>query len=89
MNAGGVLESRRGAWIQERCLDLYRRGAWIYERCLESVPVLGREGVQIFATVFFCMLVCRRPALKEVLVILEKLLSCLEEVLGSRRRAWI
>ena len=42
-----------------------------------------------FRDCFFCMLVCRRPALKEVLVILEKLLSCLEEVLGSRRRAWI
>ena len=48
MNAGGALESRRGAWIQERCLDLHRTGAWIQERC---VPVLGREGMQIVATV--------------------------------------
>ena len=49
----------------------------------------GAGGLANLRDCSFFLLVCRRPALKKVLVILEKLLSCLEEVLGSRRRAWI
>ena len=73
VNAGGVLESK-GVWIQEGCL-----GAWVQKKCLGSVLVLGLEG----------LLICRRPDLKEVLVVLEEVLGLLEEVLVSGRGAWI
>ena len=61
----------------------------------------GAGGLANLRDCSFFLLVCRRPALKKVLVILEEVLAFLEgawiqercldlgEVLGSRRGAWI
>lgn len=62
--------------------------------CLGSEEVLGKRsgpgagGLANFRD-YFVSLVCRRPDLKEVLVVLEEVLGLLEEVLVSGRGAWI
>ena len=82
LNLGEVLGFRRGAWIYIGEVLGFRRGAW------KAFRSWGGRACT-FSRLFFFSACLSSSCSKKVLVLLEEVLAFVEEVLGSRRGAWI